>query len=62
MKSPNGRNGRRELRENDHNRLADAQSAIIELDRLRGGPRSGCMAGQHRRCMVHCMSSLWPGP
>jgi hypothetical protein len=33
MKSRDQRNGRRELRENDHNRMADAQSAIIELDR-----------------------------
>jgi len=32
MKSRVGRNGRWELRESDHNRMADAQSAIIELD------------------------------
>jgi hypothetical protein len=33
MKIRDERNGRPELRENDHNRLADAQSVIIELDR-----------------------------
>jgi hypothetical protein len=33
MKSRDERNGRPELGRNDHNRLADAQSVIIELDR-----------------------------
>jgi hypothetical protein len=59
MKSRDERNGRPELRENDHNRLADAQSAIIELDRQQrrrlGDAASaelvgtvGCVAGSGR--------------
>jgi hypothetical protein len=59
MGSRDESNGRPKLGRNDHNRLADAQSAIIELDGLRTrllmDPASadlegstGCVAGSGR--------------
>jgi hypothetical protein len=61
MKSRDERNGRRELRENDHNQIVDAAS--VEIDGAVGrviGFVMGRVAGCVLRCMPGCMPGCMP--